>query len=59
MKQSRSLQCLMPWVLEALKTFLFCPVPRGSDTAEMEAAWFDELCLSNFISFFLPLADEH
>lgn len=29
-----------------------CPVPRGSDTAEMEAAWFDELCLSNFISFF-------
>lgn len=36
----------------SFEDFSLCPVPRGSDTAEMEAAWFDELCLSNFISFF-------
>lgn len=36
----------------SFEDFSLCPVPRGSDTAEMKAAWFDELCLSNFISFF-------
>lgn len=36
----------------SFEDFSLCSVPRGFDIAEMEAAWFDELCLSNFISFF-------